>query len=139
MKVIHRLIGGAQVGSYYAVSSASAAVQVDADNCYGAAFHSATVTKGKKRGTDGSEVDDDLVTRSTLNFRTGCLNLLNGANQQQADVFSNCADSTKSDTDFSFQVRIWECTDSGHILDDGANAADPAGKASCHQLPDWFR
>jgi hypothetical protein len=108
--------------TYYVVdatSTATSQVQVHSDNCYGAQI-------------DTIQVDTSLTdyTRSVLTFKTGCLGLKNAAGVTQADVFANCANAAKSDTDYSFRVRLWECTDSSYL-------SNPSGSDHCARLPEW--
>lgn len=128
MNVVNQaLVNGAtqDITTYYGLSAADAGIgRVEVgDNCYGADLHEI-----KANGNTGGAGR----TRTTLTFRTQCMELRPTIGQDPVSTtFVTCNRDNSLATDFSFKMRLWECSNQGDI--DTAETS-----TTCFLLPDWI-
>ena len=121
------LQNGAEVTTYFGVAYGSD-VTMSTDNCYGV---QSTLVSPKVGGADDGAAGAG-VTRTTLQFKSGCASLQNPSGVYVSDTFASCAAGSARATDFDFTVRLYECTEKAHL-------ADPANHNDCQKLPDSLR
>jgi hypothetical protein len=119
---IHGTQSRTEVVSYFGVADITD-VAMDS-NCYGAGAVSATTDLV----SSGSG-----VTRTKLVFATKCSSLMDSTSGQYvADTFASCASDAALATEFSFDVRLYECNERAHL-------ANPTAHNDCQKLPTSLR
>ena len=127
MRTVANTVGSTQVTSFYGLADPTQ-VQVPASNCYGAHIVGVDALSGTGAYSESG------ISRTRLTFRTACQELRTyGSNtfgSPVADAFATCIASEKAAADFSFTVRVWECTNERSL-------SSPASPTSgCQLLPD---